>query len=174
MEVGNRAAKSLGILSCANIVDFSLKTGGYVNEQAINSFIDAKMTYRIDKLVERQAEFYLDFPIFLEGGIGTDFEYSLEEVRRKVNSVPPYPVILFGSPHYWEMKITSRFTINLQTGTIKGSEWISNCFYVVENHKEALEVYRRFFSDSLPIGPNFPPYEKGFVRGCELTRKCDL
>lgn len=174
MEVGNRAAKSLGILSCANIVDFSLKTGGYVNEQAINPFIDAKMTYRIDKLVERQAEFYLDFPIFLEGGIGTDFEYSLEEVRRKVNSVPPYPVILFGSPQYWEMKITSRFTINLQTGTIKGSEWISNCFYVVENHKEALEVYRRFFSDSLPIGPSFPPYEKGFVRGCELMRTCDL
>jgi predicted Rossmann-fold nucleotide-binding protein len=174
MEVGNRAAKSLGILSCANIVDFSLKTGGYVNEQAINTFIDAKMTYRIDKLVERQAEFYLDFPIFLEGGIGTDFEYSLEEVRRKVNSVPPYPVILFGSPHYWEMKITNRFTINLQSGTIKGSEWISNCFYVVENHKEAIEVYRRFFSDTLPIGPNFPPYEKGFVRGCDLSRTCDL
>lgn len=174
MEGGNRAAKSLGILSCANIVDFSLKTGGYVNEQAINTYIDAKMTYRIDKLVERQAEFYLDFPIFLEGGIGTDFEYSLEEVRRKVNSVPPYPVILFGSPKYWEMKITNRFTINLKTGTIKGSEWISNCFYVVENHKDALEVYRRFFSDSLPIGPNFPPYEKGFVQTCDLSRTCDL
>ncbi|MFZ4772618.1 MAG: LOG family protein [Chlamydiia bacterium] len=174
MEEANRAAKSLGILSCANIVDFSLKTGGYVNEQAINHYIDAKMTYRIDKLVERQAEFYLDFPIFLEGGIGTDFEYSLEEVRRKVNSIPPYPVILFGSLSYWEQKITSRFTINLKTGTIKGSEWISNCFYVVENHKEALEVYRRFFTDSLPIGPNFPPQEKGFVSGSDLSRTCDL
>ncbi len=174
MEAANRSAKSLGILSCANIVDFSLKMGGYVNEQAINNYIDAKMTYRIDKLVERQAEFYLDFPIFLEGGIGTDFEYALEEVRRKVNSIPPYPVILFGSTSYWEQKITSRFTLNLKTGTIKGSEWISNCFYVVQSHKDALEVYRRFFSDSLPIGPTFPPHERGFVLGCDLLRTCDL
>ena len=174
MEVGNKAAKAVGILSCANVVDFSLKTGGYVNEQAINPYIEAKMTYRIDKLVERQAEFYLDFPIFLEGGIGTDFEYCLEEVRRKVNSVPPYPVILFGSPEYWAQKISSRFNLNLRSGTIKGSEWISNCFFVVENHKEALEVFRRFFSDSLPIGPTFPFYEKGFVRACELMRTCDI
>ena len=72
------------------------------------------------------------------------------------------------------MKISNRFTINLQSGTIKGSEWISNCFYVVENHQEAIEVYRRFFSNTLPIGPNFPPHEKGFVLGCDLKRTCDL
>ena len=44
----------------------------------INPYIDAKVTYRLDRLVERQAEFHLDFPIFLMGGIGADFEYSLE------------------------------------------------------------------------------------------------
>ena len=46
------------------------------------------MTYRLDRLVERQAEFYLDIPIFVPGGIGMDFEYTLEEVRRKTGSCP--------------------------------------------------------------------------------------
>ena len=54
------------------------------------------MTYRLDKLVERQAEFNLDFPIFLPGGIGTDFEFALEEVRRKVGSVTITPILLLG------------------------------------------------------------------------------
>ena len=73
MEVGNRMAKELDIISCANIVDFNLKNGSIVNEQKQNPFVEAKMTYRLDHLVERQAEFYLDFPIFVTGGIGTDF-----------------------------------------------------------------------------------------------------
>ena len=81
MEIGNRVAKNLSILSCANIVDFRQKDQTIVNEQLQNSYIDAKMTYRIDKLVERQADFDLDFPIFLAGGIGTDFEYTLEEAQ---------------------------------------------------------------------------------------------
>ena len=97
MSVGNRVAKMLGILSCANIIDFRGKKGAVVNEQKQNPYVDAKMTYRLDRLVERQAEFNLDFPIFLMGGIGTDFEYALEEVRRKVGASLPTPVLLFGA-----------------------------------------------------------------------------
>lgn len=163
MEVGNRVAKELKILSCANIVDFRPKDDSVVNEQHQNPYVEAKMTYRLDKLVERQAEFHLDLPIFLMGGIGTDFEYSLEEVRRKVGSMPPNPVLLFGTHEYWQQKITTRFRCNLDTGTIKGSEWISNCFYCVETADEALEVYHRFFTGTLPIGRAGPIYDEGFV-----------
>ena len=45
MEVGNRVARKLNILSCANIVDFR----GIEQEQ--NPYIDAKMTYRIDDVI---------------------------------------------------------------------------------------------------------------------------
>ncbi len=162
MEVGNRVAKELGILSCANIVDFRPKDNSVVNEQKQNPFIDAKMTYRLDKLVERQAEFHLDFPIFLMGGIGTDFEFCLEEVRRKVGSVPSNPMLLFGDNDYWAQKITSRFQCNLKSGTIKGSEWISNCFYCVQTAEQALTVYRNFFKGTLPIGKEGPVYQRGF------------
>lgn len=163
MEVGNRVAKELGILSCANIVDFQPRGDQVINEQRENPFIEAKMTYRLDKLVERQAEFNLDFPIFLNGGIGTDFEFSLEEVRRKVGATGAKPMLLFGGKEYWQDKITSRFQCNLRTGTIKGSEWISNCFYCVNNAKEGLEVYRDFFEGRLQIGVDGPVYEDGFV-----------
>src|SRR6185369_80482 len=139
MGLGNRVAKNLGILSCANIMDFRGEKGAVINEQKQNSYIDAKMTYRIDKLVERQAEFNLDFPIFLMGGIGTDFEYTLEEVRRKVGSTHATPIILFGSPTYWKEKITSRFQCNLKAGTIAGSEWVSNCFFCVQSADAALK-----------------------------------
>ena len=162
MEVGNRVAKQLGILSCANIVDFRQKAQAVVNEQRINPFVEAKMTYRLDKLVERQAEFNLDFPIFVMGGIGTDFEYALEEVRLKVGMAPANPVILLGSKDYWTQKISSRFQCNLNTGTIKGSEWVSNCFYCVQSAKEALDVYREFFQGKLQIGRSAPAYETGF------------
>lgn len=163
MEVGNRVAKELNILSCANIVDFRQKDQSVINEQLQNPFVEAKMTYRLDKLVERQAEFNLDFPIFLPGGIGTDFEYSLEEVRRKVGSVTASPILLFGGADHWREKITSRFQCNLATGTIKGSEWLSNCFYCVENAAQGLEVYRDYFKGTLPIGKEGPIYEDGFV-----------
>ncbi|HNA62545.1 MAG TPA: hypothetical protein PKW79_05675, partial [Rhabdochlamydiaceae bacterium] len=133
-----------------------------VNEQKQNPYIDAKMTYRLDKLVERQSEFNLDFPIFLMGGIGTDFEYALEEVRRKVGATMPTPILLFGSPDYWREKISSRFRCNLETGTIAGSEWVSNCFYCVENAAQGLHIYRQFFSGTLKIGPQGPIYEDGF------------
>lgn len=163
MEVGNRVAKELRILSCANIVDFRQRDTSVVNEQKQNPFVEAKMTYRLDKLVERQAEFNLDFPIFLMGGIGTDFEFSLEEVRRKVGAVPSHPILLFGEADYWRSKITSRFQCNLQHGTIKGSEWISNCFYCVQNGDQGIKVYRDYFKGVLPIGKEAPISPEGFL-----------
>lgn len=162
MEVGNRVAKELGILSCANIVDFHQKDGSVLNEQEENIFIEAKMTYRLDKLVERQAEFNLDLPIFLVGGIGTDFEQTLEEVRRKVGAVPATPILLLGEKSFWHAKITSRFQCNLKAGTIKGSEWISNCFCCAENAEEGLKFYRDYFSGALEVGKKGPVYEEGF------------
>ncbi len=157
MEVGNRAAREVGILSCANIADFK---GGH--EQLANPYIDAKMTYRLDRLIERQDEFNLDLPIFLIGGIGTDFEYALEEVRRKTGSTSATPVLLFGDPEYWKRKITSRFQCNLENGTISGSEWISNCFYCIQTAAQGLNIYRQFFSGTLPIGKNAPVNKDGF------------
>lgn len=162
MEVGNRVAKNVGILSCANIVDFRPKDKSVVNEQRQNPHIDAKMTYRLDRLVERQAEFYLDFPIFLPGGIGMDFEYTLEEVRRKTGGCPPNPILLFGEVDYWKRKVSSRFQLNKETGTIKGSEWVSNCFYCVQTAEQGMSVYNRFFRDKLPIGKGGPAYDDGF------------
>ncbi len=165
MEIGNQVAKELHILSCANIVDFRAKEGDpVINEQLQNPYIEAKMTYRLDKLVERQAEFNLDFPIFLTGGIGTDFEYALEEVRRKVGSVMITPILLFGDVAYWKEKITSRFECNLRTGTIKGSEWVSNCFFCIQTAEQGLKVYREYFQGTLPIGKSGPIYEEGFVQ----------
>ncbi len=164
MEVGNRVARQLSILSCANIVDFSTRSvGSLVSEQHINAFIDAKMTYRLDRLVERQAEFDLDYPIFVKGGIGTDFELGLEAVRRKVGSAPATPVLLYGDADYWESKITPIFQTNWRTGTLTGSEWVSNCFYSVRNPSEALEVYRRYFMGQLPTGKEGPVFPRGFA-----------
>ena len=163
MEVGNRVAIRAGFLSCADIVDFRKGTPGSLKEQNANPYIEAKMTYRIDRLVERQAEFNLDFPIFLTGGIGTDFEYSLEEVRRKIGSVACNPVLLFGTVDYWKEKVTHRFQCNLKNGTISGSEWVSNCFYCVQTAAQGLAVYRQFLTGKLPIGPNAPVNDVGFV-----------
>lgn len=163
MELGNKVAKKLNLLSCANIVDFRPKEDSVVNEQIQNPYVDIKMTYRLDRLVERQAEFHLDFPIFLTGGIGTDFEYSLEEVRRKVGSVSSTPILLFGDPDYWRKKITPRFQCNLAAGTIVGSEWISNCFYCVQSAKQALKIYEKFLSGNLNIGKTGPTFKEGFV-----------
>ncbi|MBS0620832.1 MAG: hypothetical protein JSS61_05185 [Verrucomicrobia bacterium] len=163
MEVGNRIAKRSGVLSCANIVDFRNSANLNIKEQTQNPYIEAKMTYRLDRLVERQAEFNLDFPIILTGGFGTDFEHCLEEVRRKVGSVAPTPVLLFGPKHYWTEKITPRYHCNLSAGTIARSEWVSNCFYCVQTAEQGLKVYRQFFSGTLPIGPSAPPAPDGFI-----------
>lgn len=161
MEVGNRVAKEVNILSCANIADFHV-VGGVVNEQKQNPYIDAKMTYRLQQLVERQSEFNLDFPIFVMGGIGTDFEFCLEEVRRKVGAVGATPILLFGPASYWKEKISYRYQCNIASGTILGSEWISNCFYVVQTAAQGLDVYTRFFSGTLPIGKEHPSSSLGF------------
>lgn len=163
MEVGNRVAKELNILSCANIVDFRAGGISVVNEQKENPYIEAKMTYRLDKLVERQAEFNLDFPIFLAGGIGTDFEFSLEEVRRKVGAVEPTPILLFGEADYWRKKITSRFQCNREAGTIKGSEWLSNDCFCIRTAEQGIKVYRDYFKGVLPIGKTAPLHDDGFV-----------
>ena len=72
-------------------------------------------------------------------------------------------MLLFGTPDYWRQKITTRYQCNLQTGTIAGSEWVSNCFYCVENGQQGLQVYRQFFSGTLKIGINGPVYEDGFA-----------
>ncbi|MBN1914995.1 MAG: hypothetical protein JW769_03805 [Parachlamydiales bacterium] len=162
MELGNKVAKEVGFLSCANFVDFRPKDGSVINEQKHNPYVDAKMTYRIDKLIERQAEFHLDFPICLPGGIGMDFEFTLEEVRRKTGGSAPTPILLFGTYDYWKEKITSRFQCNRKNKTIAGSEWVSNCFYVVQTKEHALWVYKKFFEGSLHIGKNGPIYDEGF------------
>ncbi|MDE3055326.1 MAG: hypothetical protein KGI80_01315 [Verrucomicrobiota bacterium] len=162
MEMSNRVAKDLKIISCANVVDFRAQEGLAVREQKTNPYIQAKMTYRLNRLVERQAEFYLDLPIFLPGGIGTDFEYALEEVQRKTGSSPANPVLLFGTEEYWKRKVTSRFQLNRDTGTIAGSEWVSNCFYCIQTALQGLNVYRRFFTGTLPIGREGPTYDRGF------------
>lgn len=162
MEVGNRVARTLDILSCAHIVDFTRKDQ-VVNEQRQNPHVEAKMTYRIDKLVERQADFNLDFPIFVMGGIGTDFEFHLEQVRRKTGAVAAKPILLFGHVEYWQDKISYCFQRNLTSGTIKGSEWISNCYYCVQNAAQALKVYQAYFSQELPIGAQHPAAPLGFV-----------
>jgi predicted Rossmann-fold nucleotide-binding protein len=163
MEMGNRMAQELSILSCANIVNFQLGSNNVVNEQKQNPYVEAKMTYRLDQLVERQAEFYLDFPIFVMGGIGTDFEFALEEVRNKVGGRPFGPIVLFGEPEYWREKITHRFQCNLHNGTIKGSEWVSNCFICIRNAEEGLRMYRDFFTGKLKIGTEGPIYQDGFA-----------
>lgn len=163
METGNRIAKELKILSGARISDFRSKSQNVVNEQRQNPYIEAKMTYRHKELVERQAEFNLDFPIFVTGGIGTDFEYCLEEVRRKVGCVNPTPILLVGDIEDWKKKITPRFQTNMKNGTIKGSEWVSNCFFCVDTAEDAISVYRRYFLGELVIGPDMEAQELGFV-----------
>lgn len=166
MEVGNRVSQSLGMLSCGLVVDFgsvASKPGATINEQKMNQYIDAYFNYRANKLVERQSDFNLNFPIFLTGGIGTDFEYALEEVMRKVAASPPNPVILFGSEEHWGGKISGRYHENLASGTIKGSEWMSTIPWIVESGDEALEVYRDFFLGVLPCGPGHPPCKKGYM-----------
>lgn len=50
----------------------------------------------------------------------------------------------------------------MKIGTIKGSEWLSNCFYCVQTAEQGLEVYHKFFTNTLPIGRDGPIYSDGF------------
>jgi len=162
MAVGNRIAQELGLLSCANIMDFGAPES-VVKEQCQNPYVEAKMTFRLDKLVERQAEFHLDFPLFLPGGSGTDFELALEEVRRKTGAATATPILLFGGPRHWKNKISPRFQLNRDSGTTAGSEWLSNCYYCINTAEEGLRVFQSYFRGTLPIGPHGPIYDEGFV-----------
>ena len=148
MSVSNRVAKQLGILACANLLDFRSNGNKGVKEQEQNVHIEGEMTYRLDRLVERQGEFHLDFPIFLPGGTDTDFEYALEETRLKTGVIPPTPVLLIGEPNYWKQKITSRFRCNITSGTIVGSEWVSNCFFVFKMQRKALKFMQTSFVEN--------------------------
>jgi predicted Rossmann-fold nucleotide-binding protein len=166
MEVGNRVAKTLGILSCGMFVDFGLlakKPGANINEQKKNPYVEAYMSYLPQKLVERQSDFNLDFPIFLTGGVGTDFEYALEEVRRKVGIVGITPMILFGDGEHYGKKIGARFGENEARGVIKNSEWLSNVPHVVKSGREALAVIQLFARGQLAIGGKAPANKEGFI-----------
>jgi uncharacterized protein YfaA (DUF2138 family) len=83
-------------------------------------------------------------------------------VRRKTGGFPANPILLFGDPDYWRRKVTSRFQTNLKSGTIKGSEWISNCFYCVQTAEQGLSIYKQFFEGTLPIGKEGPIFDEGF------------
>jgi hypothetical protein len=80
-----------------------------------------------------------------------------------VGCTAPTPILLFGPVEYWEDKISYRYRRNIISQTIVGSEWISNCYYCVQNAQQALEVYRSFFDTTLAIGPEHPAHERGFV-----------
>lgn len=163
MSMGNQIANELDLLSCGHAVDFKKPHESDEEEEPINPYIQAKMTYRLEQLIIRQSEFGLDFPIFCQGGVGTDFEYALELLRTQVGNRPPAPVLLFGSPDYWRAKITSTYKINRKMGTIRGSEWVSNTFFCVQNSAQALAIYYKYFTNRLLIGPDFPPADDGFV-----------
>lgn len=165
MAMGNRIASELDLLSIGHAVDFKKPHESQDSGEIMNHYLQAKMTYRLEQVIIRQSEFGLDFPIFFEGGIGTDFEFALELLRTQVGTKKPAPILLFGSERYWHAKISSNHKMNLEVGTIKGSEWISNNFYCVQNHKQALSVYYRFFTGALQIGKEFKGSPDGFMIG---------
>ncbi len=164
MAMGNLIASELGLLSIGHAVDFRRphETNNDVDE-TMNHYIQGRMTYRLEQVIIRQSEFGLDFPIFFEGGIGTDFEYALELLRIQVGSKKIAPIILFGDPEYYKAKLAGAHQENLKRGTIKGSEWISNCFYCAQNYKQALSVYYKFFTGSLEIGREYKGCIDGFI-----------
>ena len=163
MSMGNQIASELDLLSCGHAVGFTKPHEMDEIEELINPYIQAKMTYRLEQLIIRQSEFGLDFPIFCQGGVGTDFEHALELLRTQVGNRPPAPVLLFGPPEYWKSKITSVYKTNREIGTIRGSEWVSNVFFCVQNHKQALAIYYKYFTNRLEVGPDHPPADDGFV-----------
>ncbi|MCH9811983.1 LOG family protein [bacterium] len=162
MAMGNRIASELDLLSIGHAVDFRRPHEDNDVNEAMNHYIQGRMTYRLEQVIIRQSEFGLDFPIFFEGGIGTDFEFALELLRIQVGSKKTAPIILFGDPKYYQAKISKAHQENLKRGTIKGSEWIPNCFYCVQNHKQALSIYYKFFTGSLEIGKQHKGSSDGF------------
>lgn len=162
MNIANEKAKELGILSCGQLVDFRIRRKGkIIHEEKSNPHLEAKMTYRLEQLIERQSDFRLDFPIFVKGGFGTDFELTLEQLRRNFVTISPTPVLLIGPVTYWKNKISPFFKTNLKEGTIPGFEWVSNCFYCIQNAKQGLSIYEKFANKTLPIGRKGPIYKEG-------------
>ena len=163
MSMGNQIANELDLLSCGHAVDFKKPHEEGEEEEPINPYIQAKMTYSLEQIIIRQSEFGLDFPIFCEGGVGTDFEHALELLRTQVGNRPAAPILLFGPPEYWRGKITPLYQMNRKMGTTRGTEWTSNVFFSVQNHKQALAIYYKYFTNRLAIGPNHPPADHGFL-----------
>jgi len=163
MSMVNRIAKELGLLSCAHVFDFRFNRDKWNAQQEHHLHVEAKMTCRFDQLAQYQAEFHLDLPIFLMGGVELDFLLSLEEMRRTMMLPPMTPVLLIGDPSYWKEKMSHRFLVNLKEKTIKGTEWISNSFFCVQTAHHALKVYKDFFEGKLRIGPEGGMHQNGFV-----------
>lgn len=158
MAVGNQIACDLGFLSCANIIDSEQHL-----DLPVNPFVKAKMSYRLSCLIERQEDFHVDLALFVIGGIGTDFELMLELVSIKTGKKPPVPVLLFGPAEYWKAKLSHLYQVNVESGTLQGSEWISNCIYCIENPEAGVRVFEQYLDRTLPIGPDHPPYSQGFA-----------
>ena len=154
MGIANKVAYDLNILSIAHLCNFSF--------EPMNPYLDGKMTYRIEKMIERQAEFLVKLPIFFIGGYGTYLELSLEIVGRQVGSYEITPILLFGEKEYWEQKITSRFMLNAKTKTLRAGEALSNLLIQVNTGEQALETYKLFFSNQLKLGVNGRIYPRGF------------
>ncbi|BAE81527.1 conserved hypothetical protein [Chlamydia felis Fe/C-56] len=160
MSIGNEVATELNLLSCGNTVDFEQSPGA---PQAANPYTQAKMTYRISSLIQRQEHFHVDLALFVTGGLGTDFELSLELVSIKTGKKPPVPIFLIGPASYWKDKITPLYQSNCTAGTNRGSEWVSNCVFCISSPKAGIEIFRRYMNNTLPIGPEHPPYPDGFI-----------
>ncbi|WP_407365567.1 LOG family protein [Chlamydia pecorum] len=160
MELSNRIAKELSILSCGNLASIEYET-----EQAepTNSYVEAKMTYRLHSLIERQADFHVDLAVFLIGGVGTDLELALELVSLKTQKKSPTPVFLIGPETYWKEKVSSLYKINDAVGTIQNSEWIYNCLFCISSAEAGIRIFEDYVAQKLPIGPEYPAPQQGFV-----------
>ena len=159
MAMANRAAASTeGYLSLGHSVDFSQT---HYKRFVSNPDLQGLMVYPYEELLARQADFKLDFPIIVQGGIGTDYEFNLELAVRK-GQHNPTPILLFGDPQHWGNKLTSTYQENLASGTIEQAKWIGNTVICVTTAEEALEVYRQYAAGTLEIGPEHPGYDKGF------------
>lgn len=134
--------------------------------EEVNPYIQAKMTYRLEHIIIRQAEFSLDFPIFFTGGLGTDFELMLECLRIQVGMRSPAPILLFGSPDYWKQKITPKYQLNRKTGTIKVAE---HALVVVNHHMDRI---RRSLSTIIEAAMSDP--KSHFARQDLFDRMFDL
>lgn len=159
MAIGNEVAQELQILSCGNSVDFESSP----IQQHPNQAVQAKMTYRLSALIQRQEHFHVDLALFVIGGLGTDFELALELISIKTGKKPPVPVFLLGSADYWKEKVTPIYQSNCRLGTNRGSEWVSNCVFCISSPQAGIEIFRKYMTNTLPIGPDHPPYPEGFI-----------